>query len=117
MNRRHEVELQPVVVADDTEHVGHRIVGPQDGRTERDVNDLLQPVSTVLVPIFFVLMGLKVDLRLFARVDILGYAAALTVAAIVGKQICALGIVERGVNRLAIGLGMIPRGEVGLNHT
>lgn len=87
---------------------------PKDGRTERDLNDLLQPVSTVLVPIFFVLMGLKVDLRLFTRVDILGLAAALTIAAIIGKQICALGVVERGVNRLAIGLGMIPRGEVGL---
>ncbi|HYV10638.1 MAG TPA: cation:proton antiporter [Pyrinomonadaceae bacterium] len=81
---------------------------------ERDLNDLLQPVSTVLVPIFFVLMGLKVDLRLFMRVDILGLAFALTVAAIIGKQICALGVVERGVNRLAVGLGMIPRGEVGL---
>jgi Kef-type K+ transport system membrane component KefB len=87
---------------------------PRDGRTERDLHDLLQPVSTVLVPIFFVLMGLKVDLRLFTRVDILGFAAALTIAAILGKQICALGVVERGVNRVAIGLGMIPRGEVGL---
>jgi len=57
---------------------------------------------------------LKVDLRLFTRVDILGLAFALTVAAIVGKQICALGVVERGINRLAVGLGMIPRGEVGL---
>ena len=81
---------------------------------ERDLNDLLQPVSTVLVPIFFVLMGLKVDLRMFTRVDILGLAFALTVAAIVGKQICALGVIERGVNRVAVGLGMIPRGEVGL---
>lgn len=87
---------------------------PADGRNERDLNDLLQPVSTVLVPIFFVLMGLKVDLRLFVRVDILGLALALTVAAIIGKQICALGVIERGVNRLAVGLGMIPRGEVGL---
>lgn len=87
---------------------------PKDGRPKRDLGDLLQPVSTVLVPIFFVLMGLKVDLRLFARIDILGFAAVLTVAAIIGKQICALGVVERGVNRLAIGLGMIPRGEVGL---
>jgi len=87
---------------------------PKDGRNERDLGDLLQPVSTVLVPIFFVLMGLKVDLRLFARVELLGLATALTVAAIVGKQICSLGVVERGVNRLAIGLGMIPRGEVGL---
>ncbi|HEX2269090.1 MAG TPA: cation:proton antiporter, partial [Pyrinomonadaceae bacterium] len=87
---------------------------PTGGRTERDLHDLLQPVSTVLVPIFFVLMGLKVDLRLFTRVDILGFAAALTIAAILGKQVCALGVVERGVNRVAIGLGMIPRGEVGL---
>lgn len=87
---------------------------PTGGRQERDLHDLLQPVSTVLVPIFFVLMGLKVDLRLFTRVEILGLAIALTVAAIVGKQICALGVVERGINRLAVGLGMIPRGEVGL---
>jgi Kef-type K+ transport system membrane component KefB len=87
---------------------------PSGGRKERDLHDLLQPVSTVLVPIFFVLMGLKVDLRLFARADILGFATALTIAAIIGKQICALGVVERGVNRLAVGLGMIPRGEVGL---
>ena len=87
---------------------------PGGERKERDLHDLLQPVSTVLVPIFFVLMGLKVDLRLFARSDILGLAVALTVAAIIGKQICALGVVERGINRLAVGLGMIPRGEVGL---
>ncbi|HZI62779.1 MAG TPA: cation:proton antiporter [Pyrinomonadaceae bacterium] len=87
---------------------------PSGGRLERNLHDLLQPVSTVLVPIFFVLMGLRVDLRLFARVDILGFAAVLTIAAIAGKQICALGVVERGVNRLAVGLGMIPRGEVGL---
>ena len=87
---------------------------PKDGRVQRDLGDLLQPVSTVLVPIFFVLMGLKVDLRLFAHVEILGFAFVLTLAAIVGKQICALAVVERGVNRLAIGLGMIPRGEVGL---
>jgi Kef-type K+ transport system membrane component KefB len=87
---------------------------PTGGRTERDLHDLLQPVSTVLVPIFFVLMGLKVDLRLFARLDILGFAAMLTIAAIIGKQVCGLAVLERGVNRLAVGLGMIPRGEVGL---
>jgi len=87
---------------------------PTGVRKERDLHELLQPVSTVLVPIFFVLMGLKVDLRLFTRVDILGLAIALTLAAIVGKQICAFGVVERGINRLAVGLGMIPRGEVGL---
>ena len=83
-------------------------------RTKHDLHDLVAPVSALLVPVFFVLMGLRVDLRVFARADILAFAAALTVAAVVGKQVCALGVVERGVNRLAVGLGMIPRGEVGL---
>lgn len=87
---------------------------PSGGRKERDLADLLHPVSAVLVPIFFVLMGLKVDLRFLTRVEILSFAFVLTLAAIVGKQICALGATERGLNRLAIGVGMIPRGEVGL---
>lgn len=81
---------------------------------KKDLERLLNPVSTVLVPIFFVLMGLKVDLRAFLQPQLLGFAAVLTLAAIIGKQICALGVLERGSNRLAVGLGMIPRGEVGL---
>lgn len=87
---------------------------PSRSRKERNLEELLQPVSTFLVPIFFVLMGLKVDLRTFARIDILAFAGLLTVAAIIGKQVCSLGVRERGINRLAVGLGMIPRGEVGL---
>jgi Kef-type K+ transport system membrane component KefB len=87
---------------------------PKGVGQERNLEDLLQPVSTFLVPIFFVLMGMKVDLRVFGQLNLLGFALTLTLAAIVGKQICAAGVLERGVNRLAIGLGMIPRGEVGL---
>jgi Kef-type K+ transport system membrane component KefB len=83
-------------------------------RGEQHVSELLAPVSALLVPVFFVLMGLKVDLRAFSRVEILGFAAVLTFVAILGKQACSLGVVGRGVNRLAVGLGMIPRGEVGL---
>jgi Kef-type K+ transport system membrane component KefB len=84
------------------------------GRTKHDLHELLTPLTTILVPIFFVLMGLKVDLSTFGRLDILGFAAALTAVAIIGKQVCALAVIDRGVNRLAVGLGMIPRGEVGL---
>jgi Kef-type K+ transport system membrane component KefB len=83
-------------------------------RGEHDLGELLDPVTTFLVPIFFVLMGMKVDLRVFARPQLLGFALALTLAAIIGKQICSLAVAEGGLNRLAIGLGMIPRGEVGL---
>ena len=59
-------------------------------------------------------MGLRVDLRVFGRSDIIGFAIVLTVVAIIGKQVCSLAVAERGLNRLSIGLGMIPRGEVGL---
>jgi Kef-type K+ transport system membrane component KefB len=55
-----------------------------------------------------------VDLRSFADPAILGVAAALTAAAWIGKQACMLGVLQRGLNRLAIGIGMVPRGEVGL---
>jgi Kef-type K+ transport system membrane component KefB len=33
---------------------------------------------------------------------------------VIGKQACSLGVLEKGCDRLAVGLGMIPRGEVGL---
>jgi Kef-type K+ transport system membrane component KefB len=83
-------------------------------RGEHRLDELLQPVSALLVPIFFVSIGLKVDLSEFARPGLLGFASVLTLAAIIGKQACSLAVIERPINRTAIGLGMIPRGEVGL---
>ncbi len=83
-------------------------------RGEHTIEELIEPVSHLLVPIFFVLMGVKVDLRTFGQVEIIGFAAALTIVAIIGKQACSLGVVQRGINRIAVGIGMIPRGEVGL---
>ena len=85
-----------------------------ESRGEHKLEELLAPIATFLVPIFFVRMGMLVDLTTFANVSILGFAAALTLAAMVSKQVCGLAIFEKGINRLAIGLGMIPRGEVGL---
>jgi Na+:H+ antiporter len=83
-------------------------------RGERAVEDLLRPLTDFLVPLFFVLMGLRTDLHAFAQPGMLGLAAAITVAAVIGKQACGLGVVTRGVDRLSVGIGMIPRGEVGL---
>lgn len=79
-----------------------------------DLEELIAPIVALLVPVFFVRMGVMVELQYFAQPAILGFAAALTVAAIIGKQICSLGILEKGIDRLAVGIGMIPRGEVGL---
>jgi Kef-type K+ transport system membrane component KefB len=80
----------------------------------RDIHELLQPIATFLVPVFFVLMGIRVDLTAFGQPGVMGFAAVLTLVAALGKQACSLGVLEKGCDRLAVGLGMIPRGEVGL---
>lgn len=79
-----------------------------------DIFQLIKPVATFLVPIFFVLMGIQVHLESFVNRSVLGIAAGLTLAAIIGKQVCAFGALEKGLDRVSIGVGMIPRGEVGL---
>ncbi|WP_165222738.1 cation:proton antiporter [Aquisphaera insulae] len=84
-------------------------------RQERhELEDLIRPIADLLVPIFFVMMGLQVDLRTLADPRAMGLAAVLFVAAVVGKQVCSFGALEKGLDRLSIGIGMIPRGEVGL---
>jgi Kef-type K+ transport system membrane component KefB len=84
------------------------------GREEHDLRELLHPIATVLVPIFFVLMGMRVDLGALIHPEVLLLAVALTVAAVIGKQACGLGAIGRRIDRVSIGVGMIPRGEVGL---
>ena len=81
-------------------------------RGERPLEDLVRPISSFLVPIFFV--GLRTDLRAVLEPGIAGLTLGLTLAAIIGKQAAGLGVLTPGVDRVAIGLGMIPRGEVGL---
>jgi Na+:H+ antiporter len=80
----------------------------------RDLHDWLEPLSGFLVPVFFVLMGMRVNVAAFAEPGVLGFAAVLTLVAVLGKQACSLGVLDQGADRLAVGLGMIPRGEVGL---
>ena len=83
-------------------------------RGEHQLEELLQPITFFLVPVFFVLTGMKVDLSSLGRFEVLGFAAMLSVVAILGKMICALGVLERGLDRISIAVGMVPRGEVGL---
>jgi Kef-type K+ transport system membrane component KefB len=82
-------------------------------RGERTLEELVRPITGFLVPVFFVLMGMRTDLRALANPESLGLAAALTLAAVLGKQVCGLGVIGK-VDRLTVGIGMVPRGEVGL---
>lgn len=77
------------------------------------IKELFAPLEAILVPIFFVLMGIQVKLETFLDWNVVFVATGLTVVAILGKLASGLGAFGR-LNRLAIGVGMVPRGEVGL---
>jgi len=83
-------------------------------RGERPLGELLAPMTSFLVPIFFVLVGFRTNVRVLADPAVLGLPLALTLAAILGKLACGLGVLTPGVRKLTVGLGMVPRGEVTL---
>lgn len=86
----------------------------------RQLEDQVIPVADMLVPIFFVVVGAKTDVSVLNPLvpenrEGLIMASFLIVVAIVGKLITGLTVFgQPGINRTAIGVGMIPRGEVGL---
>lgn len=88
--------------------------GVRARQEEATLSELMHPLSSLFVPLFFVLMGIQVHLGSLARADILALGATLIICALAGKLACSLVSGGRGVNRLAVGIGMIPRGEVGL---
>jgi Kef-type K+ transport system membrane component KefB len=82
---------------------------------EREV----RPVASIFAPIFFVSVGASVNLRLLdptqpGSAAILGVAAMLTLLAIVGKLAAGWAAPWVRFRRLIVGVGMVPRGEVGL---
>ncbi|HEX6133112.1 MAG TPA: cation:proton antiporter [Longimicrobiales bacterium] len=86
------------------------------------ITERIAPVADIFTPIFFVAVGAGVDVNLFlpwsAAFDgtVLMIGAALLIIAIIGKVISgySVGWGRQKLNHLAIGVGMIPRGEVGL---
>jgi Kef-type K+ transport system membrane component KefB len=85
-----------------------------------EIEAQIKPIADMLVPIFFVVVGARTDLRMLnpfnpANHSGLVIAAFLIGVALLGKVITgAVVFGQPGINRLAIGVGMIPRGEVGL---
>lgn len=86
-----------------------------DGADAR-VRTLTRGVSEMLVPFFLVGIGLNLNVRVFRSKSIIALALLILVAAIVTKLIgCGLGALSLGwENVLKVGLGMVPRGEVGM---
>ena len=77
------------------------------------IKDLIMPLEVVLVPIFFVLMGIQVKVESFLDPQVILAAGGLLLAAVIGK-VAAGYFAGKSANRLAVGFGMMPRGEVGL---
>jgi Kef-type K+ transport system membrane component KefB len=88
-------------------------------RTERrhQVSEHIKPVADLLVPIFFVSIGMKVQLSAlnpFAPDAQPALVLLLTAAALLTKLVTGFVVYQRGVRRWVVGVGMMPRGEVGL---
>ncbi|UCG74770.1 MAG: cation:proton antiporter [Gemmatimonadota bacterium] len=84
------------------------------------VVERIEPVADVFTPIFFVVVGAPVNVRLFVpgsadfSAEVLTVGLILTVIAVIGKVLAGFVVRRPGLNRTAIGVGMVPRGEVGL---
>ena len=101
--------------------VGAFTAGILLARTDKkeDIDETVRPIVYIFAPVFFVMVVAKVDLSVFNSSTaenraVLGLAALLILAAVVGKIVSALAVRDRKLNRWAVGFGMIPRGEVGL---
>ena len=83
------------------------------------IEERLKPVADVFIPIFFIMVGSAVDLSVFnpfikENIAVILLALVLFVIAVIGKLASGLGAFSLKANKLVIGIGMIPRGEVGL---
>ena len=74
----------------------------------------LTPVGHLFIPVFFLQIGIDADVSAFGRLSVLRDAALLLVVAVVGKLVAAAGARGTRADKWLVGLGMLPRGEVGL---
>jgi Kef-type K+ transport system membrane component KefB len=83
--------------------------------SDKTLEEYIQPISVFLVPIFFVVTGLHVDISLLQDPTVIYSSIALCLVAIFSKLACGWAFSSKEkFSRILIGVGMIPRGEVGL---
>lgn len=97
-------------VDDDTRK---EIMAVMNKHSDRHIEDIIEPLGLFLIPIFFVVTGMAVDLHTLKDPRVVFVALAITIVAILGKYVAGFAA-GKGVNRSLIGFGMVPRGEVGL---
>src|SRR3989344_2818837 len=72
----------------------------------------MEPLAYLLVPLFFVWVGMGVDLRTLGNWNVLLLALGITAVAFIGKIVTGFAVEKK--DKWIVGFGMVPRGEVGL---
>lgn len=91
----------------------HNFIGYKQELHGKQVESTIEWVSARTVPFFFVLTGAQMDLSTLISFQTIPIACGLLIVAVIGKLACGLAAGAH-TNRWLVGLGMIPRGEVGL---
>ena len=100
--------------------IGAYVMGLALSRTDlkHPITEMLTPVYTFLVPVFFCAMGMMVDMSALCSKPVLIFGGIYTVLAVLAKVLgCMIPSICCGFNFLGglrIGAGMVPRGEVAL---
>ena len=94
-------------------HDGFFSQGSGERRNGFSIRELLAPLETILLPLFFMLIGIQVKLEAFFDWQVLLISLVLIAAAVIGKLVSGFGAMRQD-DRILIGIGMLPRGEVGL---
>ena len=85
-----------------------------DALQKHRLEELVKPISDIMITIFFVGIGAQVQLQALLEPQVLLIIIVLTVVAIVSKGAAGYMVRGKDFDRPGIGFGMIPRGEVGL---
>lgn len=85
-----------------------------DALQKHRLEELVKPISDIMITIFFVGIGAQVQLQALLEPQVLLIITVLTVVAIVSKGAAGYMVRGKDFDRPGIGFGMIPRGEVGL---
>ncbi|MDX1582818.1 MAG: cation:proton antiporter [Thermoanaerobaculia bacterium] len=107
------IEDLRAVTSDEPVQLRRKVLDAVEPHAHRHVEDLIEPIGHFLIPLFFVLTGMRVRLDALFNLDVLPVALIVSVLAILGKLVSGLAATG-GVGKMIIGLGMVPRGEVGL---
>ena len=104
----HSVGLHPIVGA----FAGGVLAGEANMTTR--IRDEMKNINFLLVPVFFVYIGSEVNITILASLDVFLMGLLISFLAFIGKYVSAIGAIGKGMNTSVIGIGMAPRGEVGL---